>query len=421
MKNLIIVLLALLSYSLNYSQDLKECEKTVPILVSAISEGSASSISEYLSPEFTVAGQSGELAKMILNQLLQQLNDRVSDYKKIEEELIGETLKLSYEFDYQNMGKKQTLLSFNKANQIVELSLFEMEVKVMDQNKEVIKSEKSQLTIPFKLAGNLISVAVELNGKKRNFLLDTGSPTVVLNAKYYKNKMPEGSTQISNAKGVNGAIAGMDIFEIDNLNFSGIQLNNEAVISMNLAHLEEELNTEIYGLIGYDLIKDYDLLFDYENQVLTLIEPEVFSSYKNNELKNYDSETIALEMNEHIPSIELSIGKQTYRMGIDSGAEINLFDDDLMPSLKSFIKEVETDRLSGAGSNSSAVISCNISSTKIGESNYLNLPTVFSDISHLNDGYNISLDGLIGYQILSKQKCLISFQRKEFTFFDLKE
>ena len=41
----------------------------------------------------------------------------------------------------------------------------------------------------------------------------------------------------------------------------------------DLSHLEN--GTEVYGLIGYDVHRDYDLLFDYKGKTLTLIDPDL--------------------------------------------------------------------------------------------------------------------------------------------------
>ena len=54
----------------------------------------------------------------------------------------------------------------------------------------------------------------------------------------------------------------------------------------------------------------------------------------------------------------------------------------------------------------------------IGGKRFKNTKTVFSDISHLNNGYKLKLDGLMGYELLSKQKTLISYRRKEMIFIE---
>ena len=42
-------------------------------------------------------------------------------------------------------------------------------------------------------------------------------------------------------------------------------------------------------------------------------------------------------------------------------------------------------------------------------------------MSDLNSGLGINLDGIIGYEILSKQKSLLSYKNKELKFFVCKQ
>lgn len=42
-------------------------------------------------------------------------------------------------------------------------------------------------------------------------------------------------------------------------------------------------------------------------------------------------------------------------------------------------------------------------------------PTIFSDISHLQDTKDLTVHGVIGYHVLYKQKILISYARKTLT------
>ena len=45
-----------------------------------------------------------------------------------------------------------------------------------------------------------------------------------------------------------------------------------------------------------------------------------------------------------------------------------------------------------------------------------NIVTSFSDISHLNSRWENKIDGLIGYEILSRQKTLVSVHSKKVVF-----
>ncbi len=58
-------------------------------------------------------------------------------------------------------------------------------------------------------------------------------------------------------------------------------LTDGDALTMNLAHLETELDTEIYDLIGYDMLKNYDVLLDYRDKEMVLIKPDYFNSYRS--------------------------------------------------------------------------------------------------------------------------------------------
>jgi hypothetical protein len=176
-----------------------------------------------------------------------------------------------------------------------------MEVKTMSAESTVKKSKEKYIDVPFQLAGKLILVDVILNGKPQKFVLDTGSPKVVLNSKYLNKDKNE--TRLSSSQGVNGTISGMDIENVESLDFHGIKLNNQEVLSMDLSHLEEQLDTPFYGLIRYDLIKDYDLLFDYSNLTLTLIEANFLNKYIKKNLDGLLANTVPFKMESHLPVV----------------------------------------------------------------------------------------------------------------------
>ena len=418
MKNLFFVSFLMLASQMSTAQNIEECRKIVDLTVEAINKGSSENLNIYLSDEFSIAGQTGAIANMVLQQLFSQLGETVIGLQEIEQNTIDKGLELVYNIEYKKMGLKEAKFVFDEKSLLQELSLFKMEVKTMSKDDTKIeKSSQDVIEIPFVMAGNLIAVRVLLNGEYRTFILDTGSPKVILNSKYIATKDSSSKT-ISSSKGVSGSISGMDIRKVKQLDFSGIQMNNQDVLTLDLSHLEESLETDIYGLIGYELIRDYDIIFDYQNLKLTLINPEVFESYKIENLSGNYLQTIPLYIEGHIPVVKVKVGPNNYSYGIDSGAESNLISGSLFESLKKYTKRVKIDQLIGADNLPKEVKKGNIKKTTIGTKRFKNLETVFSDISHLNEGYKMNIDGLIGFPVLHKQKTLISYKRSELIFLE---
>ncbi len=398
----------------SFSQDIKKCREIVEITIASINTKSVTELETHLADDFEMANQTGEIAKMVLKQLITQLNETVLSQNEKSSENKQSNLILIYTIEYKGMGKRDATFIFDKENKLKSLELFEMEVKTMNNTDRVIeKNTTNVISVPFSLAGNLIVVDVIVNGSKQKFLLDSGSPLVVMNSVHLSENNEKTKKISSLMQGATGSINSMDIAKIDKLEFAGIEIRNQEIITLDLSHLENELETKIYGLIGYEILKDYDLLFDYKNKELTLINPDYFDQYKKKELLNSKLSIIPLELSSHIPVFKAKIGNTEYSFGIDCGAETNLMDDKLLPAMTKFLKHTEKDILLGADKNSTDVTIGLIKTIYIGKNKYKNVATVFNDMSQLNNGYKLKLDGLMGYELLSKQKTIISYKRKE--------
>lgn len=395
------------------AQSVDQSKTIVSSVVKAVNQGSIDGIDNDLAQDFTIAGQKGAIARIVLKQLISQLNDKIVDYTFIDRENEAH-LKLNYIFNYERLGEKRAFFIFDKENKIKEMSLLSMEVKTMSGESNVEKSKEKYIDVPFQLAGKLILVDVNLNGKPQKFILDTGSPKVVLNSKYLNKNDKE--TRLSSSKGVNGNISGMDIENVESLDFYGIQLKNQDVLSMDLSHLEEELGTQFCGLLGYEFIKDYDILFDYANQNLTLIEAAYLEDYINLKIKGLVSDGIPFKMEKHLPVIDFSVGEKIYNVAIDSGAESNLLDFKYSAQLQPFLKDTKQNNTIGADGLQKSTTKSVIPVSRIGENIFNNTDLILTDISHINNAYKSNLDGIIGNPILSQQKVILSYSKNQLFF-----
>jgi predicted aspartyl protease len=415
MKNVTMLIILLFATNLAFAQDVAECEKIVLQTYGAINKQNADPIMQYLSEDFSVAGQTGEIAKMVIPQLFNQLNVEISNIKKISETRT-DVLTLVYEANFGEMGTKTSTFVFNKKNQLKALELLKMQVKSMKKGANIIKNEQAYFKVPFKRVGNLISVEAKLNGVLRTFLVDNGAPVFVLNNAHVEKDTFHQKITVNEAEGVGGKISGMDFHKIESFELEGIKMDSQQVVSVDLAHLEEETKTTFYGLIGFEIYKDYDLLFDYEKNTITFLKPDATEDFLKNNFKSQKRQDVPLEMKGHIAVVDGFINGKKYALGIDCGAESSLFDVALTSELKSNLIDLKRDTLTGADKNALEVLSGRLKSLKIGATKFKKTKASFSDMSHLNKGYNIKLDGLIGYDLLSNQPTLISYKNKKVIF-----
>ena len=412
MKYLILTIACLIGNSV-LAQDKKVCEGIVGIAIDAVNNSSTVELKKHLSSDFICAGQTGTTAIMTMELLVTQLNEHISDISKISEQQENGTLTLVYDFNYsKKLGHKNATFVFNTDNQLKQIDLLPVQVKKADTKTDFETPAQDILTVPMEIRNGLIVVTAKLNGIERKFILDSGAPTLYLNSPYFSK---DTISSMSTAQSVNSSISGQDIIHIDSFDFYGIKTQNKDFVMSDLSHLLKD--EEIYGLIGYQVIKDYDWLFDYANKTLTLIKPDKTADYINQ--MQYATYEIPLQMaseTSHIPCIKGKIGTEEVCLGMDSGASTNLLDIALFDKLKNDLTDITTTDLKGASKQKANVQKAVVKSLAIGDKSFENVATVFNDMSHLNAKYENKIDGLIGYEILSKQKTVVSIQNRKVIF-----
>ncbi len=421
MKKVCIAVLLLFGAVCLNAQSLTDCENVVKETVNAINGYSVETLRRYLASDFECSGQKGDVADQVLNAIigmLAQSNDSIEKYEKISDERNGDMLTLDYTFIYSKHAKSRTTFVFDKENKIKRLDLFSVTVKQADKGFKFEKPQSKVITVPITLTkNNMIVTQAAINGEKHNFIIDSGCPILYLNSKYFRGNDDEEGARMSSSEDVNGKISGgQDVITVDSFDFNGIRANGIKVMASDLSHLEK--GTDVYGLIGYDVYKDYDLMFDYKKKTLTLIDPDYTETF----LKEcrYEYEEVPFEMSKtmrHIPLIKAQIDTVSLTLGIDCGAGNNLIDSKRWDEFESMLRRVKTTKLKGISNDEGAEVHVGkLKSLKIGGKTFRHTQTVFNDVSHFNRNKDERIDGLIGYEVLSRQKTILSYKNKKLIF-----
>ena len=383
------------------------------IAIDAVNNRSTDELKKHLSSDFTCAGKSGAIAIKVMELLVNQLNEHISDISEISEQQENGTLTLVYDFNYsKKLGHKNATFVFNANNQLKQLELLSVQVKTLDKKTDFETPAQEIITVPMEIQDNMIVVTAKLNGIERKFIFDSGAQSLYLNSRYFGK---DTINSISGAKSVNSSISGQDIIPIDSFDFYGIKTQNKDFVMSDLSHLLKDEG--IYGLIGYQVVKDYDWLFDYANKTLTLIKPDKTADYINK--MQYTTYEIPIQMTSetsHIPFVKGKIGTEEVSLGIDCGAAANLLDIALFDKLKNNLTDITTTELAGVSTQKTDVQKASVKSLALGKKLFENVSTVFNNMNHLNSRWENKIDGLIGYEILSKQKTIVSLRNKKIIF-----
>lgn len=421
MKKVCIAVLLLFGAVCLKAQSLTDCENVVKETVNAVNSYSSEALRPYLASDFECSGQKGDVASLVLNAIfgkLEQSNDSIAEYKKVSDRHGGNTLTLVYSFTYSKLGERTTTFVFNDENKIKSLELLKATVKQADKGFKFEKPQAKVITIPITLTkNNMIATQAAINGEKHNFIIDSGCSILYLNSKYFRGNDDEEGARMSSSEDVNGKISGgQDVITVDSFDFNGIRANGIKVMASDLSHLEK--GTDVYGLIGYDVYKDYDLMFDYKKKTLTLIDPDYTETFLKE--RKYEYDEVPFEMSKtmrHIPLIKAQIDTASLTFGIDCGAGNNLIDSKRWDEFESMLRRVKTTKLKGISNDEGSEVHVGkLKSLKIGGKTFRHTQTVFNNISHFNRNKDERIDGLIGYEVLSKQKAILSYKNKKLIF-----
>ena len=297
---------------------------------------------------------------------------------------------------------KQWVIIFLFLQQIVlaqnNVALFDISTKPT----EGVFKVNSILTTSFELINGMIFVEASINEQQGHFILDTGAPLTIVNSKAkHKNALQ--------ANGISQTFM-VASTEVESFEWAGIKKEQFEAIAIDISHLERASQRSILGLIGYDMIKNYEILIDYQKR-----EIQLFNARKNEwHNRHQPIESFSFMVQDHLPVLKVKIGKKTYYFGLDTGAEVNLIDlaqkgkiaTDLMSSCK--VEEIQ-----GVDKMVNEVFATTIYETKVKNTSFKNMKYIFTDIAHLKANSALRIDGLLGFPFFSQYKCSINYQKRK--------
>lgn len=256
--------------------------------------------------------------------------------------------------------------------------------------------------IPFELAGGLIIVQAKVDGKEGNFILDTGAPGIVLNA------VNSDGINLRKGASVSGS---MNIGEVSVKNFQLgiIQQEKTQGHVLNVHHLEVACGRDIMGLIGFDVLKNFELMFDFPNKKIY-----TFKSGMVGEVNGVKPKfSIPFVMHGHVPVILAKVGKKRVLLGLDSGAEVNLLDKKFLNKIdEQLLANLHAESLTGLDNATQDVIAADVLDTKLKGSALPTMRYVFTDLSHLRRNFNAPLDGLLGVPFFKNKVIAIDYKHR---------
>ncbi len=268
---------------------------------------------------------------------------------------------------------------------------------------------KASDKIPFRMEGNLLLIKATLNGQTGNFLLDTGAPELILNEAYFEGiRIPWDPKQVVD---FNGHASEARHFAIESFSIGDLSIKKQYALTVNLTSVEKAKGIHLLGIIGYSVLKDLELLFDFDRQELSIAhsKKKAFSFA----IAEMPTASFDLRFSGHLPYLIARIGKKKLRFGLDTGAEVNVLDDKSFRHVEGAFDEVKKLHVKGIThhqklATSGALQHLTIDGQPVGPLNV----TVVS-IQSLNESLTIGLDGILGMPFLKRGRVGVDYEGRK--------
>lgn len=265
--------------------------------------------------------------------------------------------------------------------------------------------------IKFDLLAGLVIIKCLLDNEECLFILDTGAKITSLNSKY-KNDYEE--NKIESNVGAMMWVSNTKEEIISSLIIGNQKFENINTLIFDLSHVEKILalqtgrEIKIHGVIGFDILKKWDFMIDYQKN-------EIIFNYKIDEKEFYINK---FKLSDHLIIIEANINEQKRNLILDTGANGNMFDENLFEELTNFNYLTNPQKQNyKVGNIDVNILSGIIKNIKIfNRIEYVNLPCKFQNLDTFNKNPLIKIDGLVGYHILCNKKIILDYPNQRICF-----
>ena len=266
-------------------------------------------------------------------------------------------------------------------------------------------------SIPFRLEGKMILIETTVDDKQGYFILDTGTPFLILNEAYFKG-LPSGETIV----GLLGKEMDLRKTEV-NIKMGDLKWNRMQANVLPLDHLSQARNLPILGLLGNRLLRNYSLIIDYETLELELIKSKNKASAEA--AQQFPDIQFKFLWRGEMPIIITQVGEEQLRFGLDTGAGINVLNQQKIKGLGERIEIKEVVKVFGINEKGQNLKSGTIRDVIIDKYYCPRMQFVLASMdrfrgfeNHLN-----SVDGFIGYEFLQYFKTVINFKQRTISLY----
>lgn len=270
--------------------------------------------------------------------------------------------------------------------------------------------QKEIIHLPFDIVGGLVVVRnLALDERRGDFVLDTGNSFgLVVEATAFAGQLRPAPTRGLSATG----LTDLSLLSVRRFRFGAATYTNLTASATSLATVRRLVGPRLLGLVGYELLREYEVVLDYAHHRLTCY-PLTASGQRP--FARLDS--LAFSVVQGKPLATGYIGTTRVRWLLDTGAGANHLDQDLSRTLPATDQPrlTGTDQAWGTAGPAQIVRQAILPRLQLGATAWQGLLVMLGSFARPSSGRPLPYQGILGYPFLS-QDSLVSFHygRRQF-------
>ncbi|WP_026935361.1 hypothetical protein [Christiangramia echinicola] len=272
--------------------------------------------------------------------------------------------------------------------------------------------------IPFKLIDHLIVVEAELYNKKGNFIIDTGSETLILNKVHFPNQYGQPEKFVKSSGVLDNANAYEKYLEEFILKNFSLKNTNSHVI--DLSHIEKRKKMNLMGIIGYSILKDYEVFVDMHLNQITL--SRIDKNGDKLDPRGYlekITDSIEFKLQNHSIVVKTFVGEEKMNFALDSGAEFNQLNNQQSKKVLKYFVPSKRMVLVGASDKKAEVLAGKLYRVKLSDKVYFGpMNTIITNLNRMSEAFGVNLDGVLGYEFFAQKRTIINYRKEMLYFID---
>lgn len=278
--------------------------------------------------------------------------------------------------------------------------------QTLDVNEFIFtKEDFSTLKVyPIKIVKGLILVEGEVNGNHGYFIVDTGSPEIIINQKY--NKRP-----LTHAE-VFGCTIGKKVplyqNNFDEMTWAGFYIKKGQAFFIDLEHLETYSRVPILGLVGVGSLQEKFIVFDLL-QAKMIVPDNAYEFMKDHPPQS----EIPFCLQRELPVIELKIEEKSLAFVFDTGSVENLIDEKFFPQQLSDSVVREGLQVQSLDQSTISLNPIFVDHFLLGivQRNYVSF--YLHNLDDLRQAAQLKIDGIVGFELIRDLAFALHYQQKK--------